>query len=1140
MNSTRRHKIPLKRLFVLTVLVLICVASSAANDCTLPLFGAPYHFWNGEVHTVRTAVADFNNDGKLDIAATAHDNRFVGIFIGDGTGNFVRQTVLSAGTFNVPPAAGDFNNDGNQDLAVGSVDGTVWIFLGFGNGHFASPARYADGPGYAYEMAAADFNHDNKLDLAIGHQSGALAIMLGNGQGGFSLANTYLSGLGPVKVVKSDFNNDGNVDLITANDGGTSSLLLGNGDGTFVVSNAPTVAYDANYANSGFAVGDFNHDGTIDYGTSGSGNTIVVFYGDGQGHFPSSHTFSSTANKDPHAADVDGDGNLDIVGTGYPNAIAAYLLGDGMGGFGSATSFPVGTGPQGSSIADFNNDGKLDVVTPNYEGGDITVLINNGGNVPDTSPPVITAPDILAYATAPAGLVVSYSIVASDDSGKNPSISCSIPSGSTFPVGSTVVTCQATDPCGHTATASFNVTVIDQPPVLSLPDNISVTATVSSGTIVNYSVSATDVVSGALPVTCIPPSGSTFPLGQTTVNCSATDGAGNTSTGSFNVNVFGCIGCKVPTFAPFISYPIGTNLNQRVITADFDNDGNQDLATPGYYPATATILWGDGAGNFPTQTQFPIGGFSVSLVAGDFNNDNKLDLAVPSFDENNVYLFLGDGARGFSAPIISDAGTTPYAVTKGDFNRDGKLDLAVVGEYSETLSILLGNGAGSFAQPIQYEISGQNPKGLNTADFNGDNKPDIVVTNMGSNNLSIFYGDGDGQFSPRQDINVGGGTVNIDPWIADFNNDGRPDIGLETNYSQIVVLLTGANGQLTQVNTPFSPIQIDWIAAADLNNDGNQDFLMSEGGIGDEGRIAVHLGDGHGQFSSSIDLPVLENPTGIAIGDFNRDGKSDIAISDYFFASVSVILNTTVSNIAALPTGSNVSVQTTSATLTFDNVTGSGTATVTPIDPTSVGEVPGGFSVSDSVAYEIATTATFTGSVTLAFKVPGPISQDDFNSLAILHNVNGTLVDVTASTPARDYSSLTIYATTNSFSPFYLARRGTHIKSLFDRSKAYKRGSTTPIKLQVLNASNANLSSSNTSLVTRDLRLMSGNTLAPIEDSGNANPDYAFRYDSTLGGAGGGYIFNLSTKGLAPGQYVLSFYVGTERSFFFTVKFEVK
>ena len=239
-------------------------------------------------------------------------------------------------------------------------------------------------------------------------------------------------------------------------------------------------------------------------------------------------------------------------------------------------------------------------------------------------------------------------------------------------------------------------------------------------------------------------------------------------------------------------------------------------------------------------------------------------------------------------------------------------------------------------------------------------------------------------------------------------------------------------------------------------------------------------------------------------------------------------------------TGSNVTVLTDAATFTFDNVSTPGTTSVSSIDPATVGQVPGGFAVSNSVAYEIGTTATFTGSVTLAFKVPGPISQTDFNSLAILHNVNGALVDVTATTPARDYSTLTIYATTSSFSPFYLARRGPHINPLFDQTKAYKSGSTIPVKLQLLSASNSNLSSSGTALVARDLKLMSGNTTAPVVDSGNSNPDSTFRYDPTIGGTGGGYIFNLSTRGLAPGQYVLSFYVGSDRSFIYTVKFEVK
>lgn len=238
--------------------------------------------------------------------------------------------------------------------------------------------------------------------------------------------------------------------------------------------------------------------------------------------------------------------------------------------------------------------------------------------------------------------------------------------------------------------------------------------------------------------------------------------------------------------------------------------------------------------------------------------------------------------------------------------------------------------------------------------------------------------------------------------------------------------------------------------------------------------------------------------------------------------------------------GTNVTMPIGQTELTFSEVTTAGTTTVTPIDPSTVGQVPGGFAVSNSVAYEIATTATFTGSVTLAFKVPGPISEEDFNNLAIFHNENGTLVDVTAATPALDYANLTIYATTTSFSPFYLARKGPHIKTLFDQTKAYKRGSTIPLKLQLLNASNVNTSSLGTSLATRDLRRMSGNTLASIEDSGNSTPDYTFRYDPTLGGTGGGYIFNLSTKGLAAGSYVLSFYVGSDRSFFYSVTFEVK
>ena len=138
--------------------------------------------------------------------------------------------------------------------------------------------------------------------------------------------------------------------------------------------------------------------------------------------------------------------------------------------------------------------------------------------------------------------------------------------------------------------------------------------------------------------------------------------------------------------------------------------------------------------------------------------------------------------------------------------------------------------------------------------------------------------------------------------------------------------------------------------------------------------------------------------------------------------------------------------------------------------------------------------------------------------------------------PARNYATRTVYAVTSSFSPFYVVRTGQHVAALFDQTKAYKSGSTVPIKVQLLNAANANVSSATTTLTARNLKLVGPNTSSPVQDAGNANPDSNFRYDATLKG----YIFNLSAKGLPSGIWTLSLYVGTDRSFVYLVRFELK
>lgn len=159
--------------------------------------------------------------------------------------------------------------------------------------------------------------------------------------------------------------------------------------------------------------------------------------------------------------------------------------------------------------------------------------------VRDVTPPVIVPlPDIITEATGPNGAVVTFTGSATDNKDGPVPVVFTPPSGSVFPVDSTLVVATAQDSGGNMAAASFEVIVIDTtPPVLTLPANITVEATSAAGAAVTFTPTAHDIVSGNLPVTCTPPSGSVFPLGTTTVNASATDESRNTSTGSFTVTV---------------------------------------------------------------------------------------------------------------------------------------------------------------------------------------------------------------------------------------------------------------------------------------------------------------------------------------------------------------------------------------------------------------------------------------------------------------------------------------------------------------------------------------------------------------------------------------------------------------------------
>jgi hypothetical protein len=194
----------------------------------------------------------------------------------------------------------------------------------------------------------------------------------------------------------------------------------------------------------------------------------------------------------------------------------------------SGSFFPLGTTTVNCSVSDASNNTAAD---------SFTVTVN------DTEPPAITAPANITVSNDPnqAGAVVNYSApTVSDNAPGVGSPTCSPPSGSFFPIGTTTVTCTVSDAAGIPASASFTVTVSDtQPPSITTPANITVNASSPAGAVVTYPLPTGSDNAPGTTVTCTPPSGSTFAVGTTTVTCTATDATGNPATTSFTVTVIG-------------------------------------------------------------------------------------------------------------------------------------------------------------------------------------------------------------------------------------------------------------------------------------------------------------------------------------------------------------------------------------------------------------------------------------------------------------------------------------------------------------------------------------------------------------------------------------------------------------------------
>ena len=834
-------------------------------------------------------------------------------------GSKVDFTTAAGPLMSIPA---DIDGDGKNDLVV--VNQSASSFSVFRN---TSTTGTIDGSTYAAKvdfttgatpagLAIADYDRDGVVDVSVTNSAADNLSVFRNtstvGAISFAAKLDYTTGTQPNIMIARDVDEDGKADMVTANNvsGDISVFRNTSATGTIDASSfAAKVDFTAGTQPREVAVGDIDGDAQPDIVVgNASTNNISVFRNTS---VPGTITTSSFAAKVDFAAliqpegleivDLDGDGKDDVALANFSSSMISAFRNTSVSGtvtFAARVDYTSGVQPQDIAIGDIDGDGKPDIAAGNANFGTgvkVSVLRNT------STSGVIDANSFAAKVdfTTPLNPVQSM-ITDVDGDGKPELISANGGAASISVFQNLTPTIPAP-------------TITSFTPLSAKPgESVTITgtnfdATPGNNTIFFGAPKATVTSASTTSLTTTVPPGATFSPIKVTVKERTAISNGfffPTYAGSDQTLTTGILAEKV-------DFTTGANPLQVAI-ADLDGDGKSDLATTNNAGGANSISvfrnTGTGGGlngaSFAAKVDFTTGTNPWGLSSGDLDGDGKHDLVVSNMGANTVSVFHNTGSSGtvsFAAKVDFTTAAVPLGTAVGDLDGDGKPDVAVINQTPNSVSVFRNTStsgaidATSFAAKVDF-TTGTQPAQVAIGDIDGDGKADMVITNGVTNAVSVLRNTSSAgtidasSFAAKVEFAPAGNGIAV----GDLDGDGKLDLAVAGGTNLVAVLRnTSTSGTIsfaTKVDLTAGTTT-NTVDIGDFDGDGKADLAVSNKDADTISLFRNQSTSGTISFATKVDFSTGNLPFGLAVGDLDGDTRADLALVNFTPNTVSVYHN---------------------------------------------------------------------------------------------------------------------------------------------------------------------------------------------------------------------------------------------------------